>query len=190
MAVWVTPCHEGCWRLRGTEGSGAPPLCPWALSEAARTTKPPLTVGGRGGPPGGASLSGEGMVPRLLHGAGDVGVTGHCLGGLGCPAPRGEPVAGLKAPVPQPWHPALRRLLPGRRGVSGHAWGCPGVRSVVVVSNYSCLQFHLTSPLRGEDAFGPVCPLLGVELRTGLSSASRGAGGAQHLQDPAVRRVP
>ena len=64
------------------------------------------------------------------------------------------------------------------------------MRSVVVVSNYSCLQFHLMSPLRCADAFGLGCSVLGVELRTGLSLALQGAGKAQHLQDPGALGVP
>lgn len=55
-------------------------------------------------------------------------------------------------------------------------WDCLGVWSVVVVSNYSCLQLRLMSPLCCADAFGLCCPVLGVELRTGLSLALQGQG--------------
>lgn len=69
-------------------------------------------------------------------------------------------------------------------------WDYLGMWSVVAVSNYSCLQFHLMSPLHRVDAFGFCCPVLGVELRTGLSLALQGAGKAQHLQDSGVLGIP
>lgn len=83
------------------KGGGAPPLWPWALGEGAWTTKLPLIVGERGGPPGVPPSLSKGSVPVPFQGAVMMGLTGRYLGVLGCPVAIREPVAGLGAPVPE-----------------------------------------------------------------------------------------
>lgn len=65
------------------KGGGAPPLWPWALGEGAWTTKLPLIVGERGGPPGVPPSLSKGSVPLPFTGAGDAGVLSGGLG-LSC----------------------------------------------------------------------------------------------------------
>ena len=107
------------------KGSRAPPLCPWALNEGAWTTKLPLIVGERGGPPGGASLSSKGSVPRLFHGAGDNGGNRALSGRPGLSFPQRGTRGRAEGSCPRAVAPSLAQasaqLLVSRRGAPGRA---------------------------------------------------------------------
>ena len=118
-------------------------------------TKLPLIVVEKGGSPGSASLAGQCLVAGLFPGASGCGGLGGRPGlsllQRGTCGRAGGPCRRTVTP-----RPAQASARP--RGTSGRVW------SVLMLSNYSCLQFCLTSPCAG--ALGLGCPVVGVGLRT------------------------
>lgn len=112
-------------------GGGAPPLWPWALGEGAWTTKLPLIVRERGGPPGVPPSLSKGSLPLPFQGAGDDGAHRALSGVLG------YPVTGRS------WRllsqgcgtQVSAQLWVRQRGVLGHTEPCG-------VLNCSFLWFH------------------------------------------------